>query len=457
MQAEKHDVSPQTVEELDDLFSAENPFLALYTACKEDNPALVEQHFKAWWESLSLCTLKALRTKLIALGQAPKAARYLPQIRQLESKNVAQHPPAVFKYNPLHIAAAYGKLGVLEKLIQLISDRSGKKGEYTALAYSLSSTNPAEVPPVTALDFACKYNHRAIIMRLLKTGADPGATKPRGRLNYMTPLMWCILNVMDIKLITALIRVVPSHLRKEYIDTRGSEPWISALKIAITNSNVPTVRELLLNGASINLQKAPVEGNYIPGDDSKEMREAQRDIAQLLLIFASNNDNNVNALERSNPSVSTTPPDLAPKRPGFHLCRVACRLINRAEAYSQQGDDIPVNFLRKLLEYLPQKSLPIEKLVLRELSREETGWFNTKHKAALNNKNFHYYFLEQLAQDAAFLNCLNMQPEDYTQFSEKDSVRAAFLDQLTQNLSGYIKSSSCFVTRPLPQAASINK
>jgi hypothetical protein len=445
MQAQRRDIYSPRVEEFDTLFSAENPFFPLYLACKEGNLALVEQHFKTWWESLSLCALKALRTKLIGMGHASKAAQYLPKITQLESDNIAQHPPSVFKYNPLHVAAAYGKLDVLEKLIQLISERSGKKGEYTALAYGLSSTNPAEVPPVTALDFACKYNHPAIIERLLKASADPKATKPKkGGLNSMTPLMWCILNGVDIKQITALIRAVPSHLKKEYLDTCGLDPWVNALKMAISSKNVPAVRELLLNGASPNLAASPNEGFEDQGHNSKAIREAQDHIAQMLVSFGQNNANNDNILRAQ------------AKNPGFHLCRVACRLTNRAEAYSQKGDDMPFIFLRRLLECLPKKSLPIEKLVLRELRREESGWFNTKHKAALNNKNFYYYFLEQLAQDVAFLKCLNMQPADYTQFSEKDSVRAAFLDHLLENLSGYLARSSSYVTHLIPQTTPIN-
>lgn len=474
---------PSVVTEFGDL-SAENlPFKELFLACKNGDTLSASQHFNHWWQCMCLVLLNAQRESLINEGHPDSGNALLPKIETLRKRGIASHPVATFIFNPLHIAAAYGNREVLRSLIRKVLQRSGQNPQNIRAAYGLSNFHPMEVPRLTALDFACKYNHQEIILDLLYFAVnDPKSTKPIQRpvknpagetlitidnLDSKTPLMWCIEHKMDIKLIALLLQHLKRPTKKMYINHRCSPDGQTALEMAMTDNNAPLVRMLLINGASCNLRR-PLSNDpesqfplsfslsLAKNSNSNAEREAQRDITQLLLVFGAvipsieeqPHINNIGTSTQLKRCILVIHPDTNLNTPGFYICKAIISLLEPADECRMEGYAEPIIFLNRLLEYLPRSCAFVENIVLREINKEEKGWFNTKNIASLNNKNFSYYLLRALSENPDLLRSLKMRHEDYTQFSEKSTVRSAFFKQLVQKLYDYIKCPIAVVSLP---------
>lgn len=366
--------------------------------------------------------------------------------------------PAIVYFSPLQLAAAYGHVAVVKKLLDLSALKSKEpnvaKVPNPPWDVNLKSSHPDLT--VTALDFACKYNHPEVVSLLLDAGANPAVSTPHNNwLEDKTPLMWCIQNEMNFKLIQRMIALLK---KGDTLNARSQRPAgnaLNALELAIYLGAIPVVRELLLSGAKPN-QTRILEGGLSQTPLSLVLSfpssTVTRDLAELLLVFGgvTSINNNPKSFSTSAESYQQAQPlyrnFISDKNPGFLICRAAHRLIEIAKARSRAGDQEPTNLLRKLLEYLPQRQLLVVKYLRLELQREESGWLNSKTKLALNPKSFHNVLLQVLSQDASLLQSLNIRPVDVAQFEANPAIQSEFLENLLNQLKAFLASSNCFST-----------
>jgi hypothetical protein len=419
-------IEPRNLPELGQALSEAAQFRDLFIACLEGNLDVIDQQFNMW------VTFARVR------AHNPNAAESF--------------------FSPLHVAAAYGNVTAVQKILELSAIKS-KEPTAVKVVKAPWDVNDLSYHPevtVTALDFACKYNHPKIVSVLLDAGAKPETSTPGNHwLDEMTPLMWCIHHKMNLTLIKRIIALLK---KGDTLNARSHAYSRNALEWAIYTGEVAVVRELLLSGAKPNVTRI-IEGGQTQTPLSFVLSfpssTTARDLAELLLAF----DGVTVSVTDENPKSFSTPAEaykqaqrlhknfISEDDPGFLICRAAHRLINKAKVPSGAGDQEPTNLLRRLLEYLPQRQLLVVKYVRLELQREESGWLNSKTPLALNPKSFHNVFLQALSQNNNLLRRLNISPIDQAKFPTNPAMQSEFLQSLLKQLKAY--QASCSSLTPI--------